>query len=99
MAENDVRQRKGKTPDEKTISSETLKKEDGAGIPYLEILRTLVFVLLASSALSYFVTKESFFWGVKRPQWSRIDVIKAYVVSYSLSPFPFPLFRIYSQRA
>lgn len=85
----DIRQRKPDPPDskEKIISKETLQKEDGTGIPYLDILRTLVFVLLASSALSYFVTRESFFWGVKRPQWSRIDVIKTYIVC---PPLPFP---------
>jgi hypothetical protein len=85
----DVRQRK-KPADEKTVSPETLKKEDGTGIPYLDILRTLIFILLASSALSYFITRESFFWGVKRPQWSRIDVLKAKLVRPLPLPSSFP---------
>ncbi|TVY38854.1 Membrane steroid-binding protein, partial [Lachnellula occidentalis] len=77
----DIRQRKpAPAPSEgKPVPKEVLEKEDGSGFPFLDILRALVFVLLASSALSYFVTGESFVWGVQRPQWSRLDVIKAYM--------------------
>jgi hypothetical protein len=80
----DVRQRK--KPDGKPVPKEILKKEDGSGLPILEILRALVFLLIASSALSYFVTRESFVWGIKRPQWSRLDVVKAYIVCLLPSP-------------
>ncbi|TVY85745.1 Membrane steroid-binding protein [Lachnellula willkommii] len=44
----------------KPVPKEVLEKEDGRGFPVLDILRSLVFVLLASSALSYFVTGEKF---------------------------------------
>ncbi|TVY25735.1 Cytochrome P450 regulator, partial [Lachnellula hyalina] len=79
----DIRQRKPAPSNDndkpKPIPKEVLEKEDGSGFPLLDILRALVFVLLASSALSYFVTGESFFWGVQRPKWSRLDVVKAYM--------------------
>lgn len=82
----DIRQRKpAAPPNSKPVPTALLKKEDGTGFPLLEILRSLVFLLIASSALSYFVTRESLIWGLKRPQWSRIDVVKAYLVQ---SPFP-----------
>lgn len=32
-----------------------------------------------SSALSYFVTREDIFWGMKRPQWTRPEVIKTWI--------------------
>jgi len=74
----DVRQRKPVA--EKTVTPAALaKKEDGTGISVLDIFRTIAFVLLASSAASYFVTKESFAWGLQRPNWSRVDVIKGYL--------------------
>ncbi|TVY31915.1 Membrane steroid-binding protein 2 [Lachnellula cervina] len=79
----DIRQRKAAPADQpgkpKPVPKEVLEKEDGRGLPILDILRALVFVLLASSALSYFVTGESFLWGVQRPQWTRLDVVKAYI--------------------
>ncbi|TVY35004.1 Cytochrome P450 regulator [Lachnellula subtilissima] len=89
----DIRQRKpaASNDSDKPVSKEVLKKEDGSGFPFLDILRALVFVLLASSALSYFVTGESFTWGVQRPKWSRLDVMKAYMVNPPALPFlPFP---------
>lgn len=80
----DIRQRKAAPSDQpgkpKPVPKEVLEKEDGRGLPILDILRALVFALLASSALSYFVTGESFLWGVQRPQWTRLDVVKAYIV-------------------
>ncbi|TVY62338.1 Membrane steroid-binding protein [Lachnellula suecica] len=77
----ELRQRKPKITSEtngKTISADLLKKEDGHGFPLLDIVRSLVFVLLASSALSYFVTRESFIWGVTRPKWAHVNQIQAY---------------------
>jgi hypothetical protein len=85
MAE--IRQRKP-VPEKATTPAALAKKEDGVGISVLDIFRTIVFVLLASSAASYFITKESFVWGLQRPNWSKIDFIKSYLVSSSPSPYP-----------
>ncbi|SRR6266536_2252178 len=79
---SDFRQRKkgaATTADTKSPAARA-KEEDAAPFNILDIARSLVFLLIVSSALSYFVTKESFFWGVKRPQWTRLEVIKSYIV-------------------
>ena len=83
----DVRQRKKAeaTPPAKTAAA-LAKAEDRAGISLLDVLRTLTFVVLVSCALSYFVTRKSFIWGVQRPQWSRVDVIKSYLVRFPHLP-------------
>jgi hypothetical protein len=77
---SDVRQRKKGAASTNTPAARA-KAEDAAPFSILDIARSLVFLLIASSALSYFVTKDSFIWGVKRPQWTRLEVIKSYIVS------------------
>ncbi|KAF4624449.1 hypothetical protein G7Y89_g13725 [Cudoniella acicularis] len=94
MAEADtakeLRQRKAPAPassssteaeDEtpKKVNKKIIDEEDSSPFSILDIARTLVFLLLASSALSYFVTRDSFVWNAKRPKWTRVDVIKAYL--------------------
>ncbi len=58
---------------------EKLKNED-EGISFVDILRTIVFVVLVSGAVSYFVTRDSFTWGLQRPQWTRVEVVKTWFV-------------------
>ncbi|RDL35446.1 putative membrane steroid-binding protein 2 [Venustampulla echinocandica] len=63
----------------KPVPASVIRKEDNERISKLDILRSLVFVLLVSSAVSYFVTRESFVWNVERPVWSRPEAIKAWI--------------------
>jgi hypothetical protein len=78
---SDARQRKKSAVPANTPAARA-KAEDAAPFSILDIARSLVFLVIASSALSYFVTKDSFVWGVKRPQWSRLEVIKSYIVGF-----------------
>lgn len=84
-----VRQRRkdGETPVskasekiEKASVAARAKAEDSA-FSLVDVARTIVFLLLASSALSYFVTRESFTWGVKRPSWATVGGIRSLIVS------------------
>jgi len=88
--EGSVRQRK-KTPTDSTPkkSAATLaKEEDSSSFSLVDAARLLTFALLISSALSYFVTRKSFVWGLERPNFTRIDVLKSWLVL--LPPF-FPI--------
>jgi hypothetical protein len=59
------------------------KAEDRGSNVLLEASRTLLLIFIMSSALSYFVTREDIFWGMKRPQWTRPEVIKTWMVSFA----------------
>lgn len=80
----DLRQRKpaAETTSSKPSPAARAKAEDSA-ISFLDIARTIVFVILASGAVSYFVTRESFVWGVQRPSWTRPEVIQSWLVGLS----------------
>ncbi|KAF7864424.1 hypothetical protein EAF04_006558 [Stromatinia cepivora] len=52
--------------------------EDAAPFSLVDLLRSIVFILIASCGLSYVVTRNSYFWGVKRPMWTRGEVLRAY---------------------
>ncbi|EKD14800.1 uncharacterized protein L3040_003981 [Drepanopeziza brunnea f. sp. 'multigermtubi'] len=58
--------------------ADRVKAEDSA-FSFVDVARILVFLLLASSALSYFVTRESFTWNLKRPGWTRVETIKTWI--------------------
>ena len=97
--ESEIRQRKPATVEEvsdseteneskgRTVPQSVIKKEDS--ISTLDIFRSIFFLVLASCALSYFVTRESFVWNVARPKWTRVEAIQTFLVSY----FPIPLGR------
>jgi hypothetical protein len=88
MAE--VRQRKQPAvPASKPSLAEQAKAEDNA-LTLLDVARTIVFVLLAGSAVSYFVTRESFVWGLQRPSWTRPEVIQSWLVRVLLWCPSFP---------
>ncbi|KAG9229154.1 putative membrane steroid-binding protein 2 [Amylocarpus encephaloides] len=75
-----VRQRKAVAPTpDKTVPTEVLKKEDSTSFSLLDIARTVVFLVLVSSVSSYFITGESFVWNVARPQWTKIEHVKAWM--------------------
>ncbi|KAH6680248.1 putative membrane steroid-binding protein 2 [Halenospora varia] len=67
------------TDSAKGVPLSVIKKEDSAPFSLIELLRTVAFIILASSALSYFVTRESFVWGMKRPSWTKPEQIKAWM--------------------
>ena len=88
MSESELRQRGPKAPENEkeapasSPSPATLAKaEDKGSNVLLEAGRTLLLLFIMSSALSYFVTREDIFWGMKRPQWTRPEVIKTWIVS------------------
>ncbi|CAL3966420.1 hypothetical protein PZA11_003080 [Diplocarpon coronariae] len=84
-----VRQRRKEEiplPDLTTKTSEKAKstiaarvREEDNAFSFMDIARTIVLLLLASSAVSYFVTRETFTWGVKRPAWTRVETIKTWI--------------------
>ncbi|KAH8819196.1 hypothetical protein F5884DRAFT_815467 [Xylogone sp. PMI_703] len=53
-------------------------KEEDSAISVLDIFRTIFFLLIASSALSWLVTRDSFIWGLQRPDFTRIGVLKTW---------------------
>jgi hypothetical protein len=63
----------------KIVDPAMIKREDSVSV--VEVFRTIAFLVLASCALSYFVTKESLFWNISRPKWTNVDVVKAWLVS------------------
>lgn len=99
MAE--VRQRKvvvtepSKSSNPEPSLSAQAESEDNPGITLLDVARSVVFVLLASAALSYFITRESFVWGIARPNWSRPAVVKSWIVCLP-SYHSFPTFLSFS---
>jgi hypothetical protein len=83
----DVRQRKPvpstpATAEPKKSAAALAKDEDSSSFSLLDIFRVLTFVLIVSSALSYFVTRKSLVWGLERPNWTRVDVIKTWIVHH-----------------
>lgn len=67
----------------KKSPNELASQEDSAPFSLVDILRSLVFLVIASCGLSYVITKDSYIWGLKRPNWSQVEVIKAYWVCHS----------------
>lgn len=70
----------------KRLLARRVKAEDSA-ISWLDIARSIVFLILASSAVSWLVTRESFVWGLQRPNFTRFDVLKSWLVSSTPSKF------------
>ena len=67
------------------------KAEDHSPFNWLDIARSLVFLVLLSGSVSYFVTGESFLWNLQRPKWTQVDVIRSWIVRPIPShPLPFP---------
>ncbi|KAL3424139.1 cytochrome b5-like Heme/Steroid binding domain-containing protein [Phlyctema vagabunda] len=77
------KERKAEVPvkdkSKKLSPAELARAEDYSPFSFLDIARSLVFILIASSALSYFVTGNSYVWNVKRPKFTRVDVIKSWI--------------------
>jgi hypothetical protein len=62
------------------LTPSQLAKAEDSSFSWLDVARSLVFLLLLTGATSYFVTRESFVWNVSRPSWTRPDVIQAWLV-------------------
>ena len=86
MAEaSELRQRVTKSSESgnEQIVKKIARTEDKGTSVILEATRTLLLLFIMSSALSYFVTREDIFWGLKRPAWTRPEVVKTWLVSPS----------------
>ncbi|TAQ90372.1 hypothetical protein B7494_g1323 [Chlorociboria aeruginascens] len=66
-------------PSSKPISISALAKREDTSISVLDICRVLVFLVLASCTLSYFITKESAVWNMKRPAFTRFEAWRSWV--------------------
>jgi len=74
-----VRQRKTtKDPASTAGGREEAISRSGFSISLLDILRSVVFLVLASGLTSWLVTGEDFWWG-RRPAFTRADVVKAWL--------------------
>ncbi|KAK2597978.1 hypothetical protein QQS21_005894 [Conoideocrella luteorostrata] len=82
MADTELRQRKAASAagDSKPVKSKSKSKSKRRGggddyTPWVDILRVLSFLFVASCGLSYVVSGgESFFWGMKnKPNYLRVD--------------------------
>lgn len=91
--DNDLRRGATQPPTPTTKQARRQGWEDAESetrITLLDILRILGGLLLLSSALSYFITRESLFWNY-RPSFTRPDVLRAWLVRPSLpQPLPHP---------
>ncbi|KAL1957469.1 hypothetical protein VTO42DRAFT_5932 [Malbranchea cinnamomea] len=56
-----------------------VEEDGGRVISVLDIFRLIFLLIVASCALSYFVTGESFIWGYKRPWFTKAPELKAYL--------------------
>ncbi|KAH8599518.1 hypothetical protein B0O99DRAFT_649297 [Bisporella sp. PMI_857] len=66
-------------PAEKALTPNQLAKAEDSSFSLLDVARLIVFIILSSSLVSYFVTRESFTWNLDRPKWTRPDVIKTWI--------------------
>jgi hypothetical protein len=79
---SEVRHRtSAKRPEPVAMTPAARAKEEDSTITLLDICRGVVFVVLISSALSWFVTRDSLVWNIQRPAFTRLDVIKIWIVS------------------
>ncbi|KAL6695998.1 cytochrome b5 [Trichoderma pleuroticola] len=80
MADSELRQRKQPDAGEATKpakkkSSKSKVDDEDAYSPWLDVLRVISFLFVASCALSYWISNgESFFWGMRnKPNYLRVD--------------------------
>ncbi|KAN0106782.1 cytochrome b5 [Hyaloscypha variabilis] len=82
MSTPEVRQRKKASepsPSPPKSASTLLKEEDTSRFSLLDAFRLLTFVVLVSSALSYFVTRNSVVWNLSLPNFTRLSVLKSWL--------------------
>ncbi|KAM0451274.1 hypothetical protein ACHAPV_005256 [Trichoderma viride] len=85
MADSELRQRKQQDAEEPVQAPKAKKstkskiRDTDAESPWVDVLRVISFLFVASCALSYWVSNgDSFFWGMKhKPNYLRVDWWKA----------------------
>jgi len=80
MAE--IRERKPTKPKDADVVVDgpaVLAAREDSAISLLDIARSIVLLLLVSTALSYLITRDSFVWNIQRPKFTRPEVIKAWI--------------------
>lgn len=97
MADAELRQRKAPAPEEKPRKEksrdeklrERVEREDES-TPWVDGLRVVTFLFVASCALSYLISSgESFFWGMQnKPNYLRLDWWKSHFVRFPLTHCP-----------
>lgn len=88
MADSELRQRKPQDTEEPVQETKVKKKtkskvrDADAESPWVDVLRVISFLFVASCALSYWISNgESFFWGMKnKPNYLQVDWWKAQMV-------------------
>lgn len=87
MADSELRQRKPQDAEEPVQAPKAKKstkkiRETDAESPWVDVLRVISFLFVASCALSYWISNgESFFWGMKnKPNYLRVDWWKTQMV-------------------
>lgn len=88
MADSELRQRKQQDAGEPTKPAKTKSgsksraDDEDAYSPWLDVVRVVSFLFVASCALSYWISNgESVFWGMKnKPNYMRVDWWKAQMV-------------------
>jgi len=76
---SEVRQRNTTKPKADPPSAAARVKAEDSSFSLLDAARAVCLLLLVSSAVSYFVTRESFVWNIQRPKFTQIEVIKAWI--------------------
>lgn len=69
-----------KVPAAKALTPSQLAKKEDNSFSWVDIFRGVTFLVLLSSLVSYFITRESFVWNIERPNFTRVDVIKSWIV-------------------
>jgi len=97
---SDVREQNVQKPDEGAVPPKVPKsspnlaaaaKEEDDAFTFLDVLRTSIFLLLTSMAVSWLVNRDVS-WGLQRPDFMRYDVVKTWIVCPRAHiPFPPPL--------
>ena len=64
----------------KALTPSQLAEQEDNAFSWVDVLRGITFLILLSSLVSYFITKESFTWNIERPKFTRVDVIKSWIV-------------------
>lgn len=72
MSDSTVRQRKQVVGEDETVSKPSRKEQeiedDDPYTPWVDILRVLTFLFVASCGLSYLISNgETWFWGMQNP--------------------------------
>lgn len=99
--EEEEEEEKAKTPTKRS-AKERIDDEDADGYsPWLDVLRVLSFLLLASAGLSYVISGgESYTWGLRHPpkylqtKWWKAQFVRSFVllpVAVVLSSVSLPL--------